>query len=150
VIEYFESIAFWHWFVLGVALAAIEILMPGSFLLWLGIAAGVVGIVVLVFPTIGWELQMVLFAILSVASILGGRAVIKRMATPESETTLNRRGEQFVGRTFVLAEAIENGRGAIHAGDTLWRVAGPDRPTGAKVRVVSSDGALLSVEPVDE
>jgi inner membrane protein len=53
-------------------------------------------------------------------------------------------------RTFVLAEAIENGRGAIHAGDTLWRVAGPDRPTGAKVRVVSSDGALLSVEPVDE
>jgi hypothetical protein len=150
VIAFFESIAFWHWFVLGVALAAIEILVPGSFLLWLGIAAGVVGIVVLLFPAIGWEWQMVLFALLSVASVLIGRAVMKRMAPPEGETTLNRRGEQFVGRVFVLAEPIENGRGAIHAGDSLWRVSGSDRPAGARVRVTGSDGALLSVEPIEE
>jgi hypothetical protein len=150
VIAFFESIAFWHWFVLGVALAAIEILVPGSFLLWLGIAAGVVGIVVLLFPAIGWEWQMVLFAVLSVASVLIGRAVMKRMAPAESETTLNRRGEQFVGRVFVLAEPIENGRGAIHAGDSLWRVSGSDRPAGTRVRVTGNDGTLLSVEPIEE
>ncbi|MEX0809155.1 MAG: NfeD family protein [Dongiaceae bacterium] len=150
MIAFFESLAFWHWFVLGVALAGIEILVPGSFLLWLGIAAGVVGIVVLMFPSIGWEWQMVLFALLSVVSVLVGRAVMKRMAAPEGETTLNRRGEQFVGRVFMLAEPIANGRGAIHAGDSLWRVSGADRPAGARVRVIGTDGTLLNVEPVDE
>jgi membrane protein implicated in regulation of membrane protease activity len=75
---------------------------------------------------------------------------MKRMAPPEGETTLNRRGEQFVGRVFVLAEPIENGRGAIHAGDSLWRVSGSDRPVGTRVRVTGSDGALLSVEPIEE
>lgn len=149
MIGFLENLAYWHWFVLGVVLAAIEVMAPGTFLLWLGIAAGVVGVVVLIVPDLAWEWQLALFAVLSVVSVLIGRAVMKRYATPADDSTLNRRGEQFVGRVFVLAEPIENGRGAIRAGDSLWRVAGADRPVGSRVRVTGTDGALLSVEPVD-
>jgi membrane protein implicated in regulation of membrane protease activity len=149
VIGFFEGLAYWHWFVLGVGLAAIEVLAPGTFLLWLGIAAGVVGVVLLIVPDLGWEWQLALFAILSVVSVLIGRYVMRRFAAPTDESGLNRRGEQFVGRVFVLAEPIENGRGAIRAGDSLWRVAGPDRPVGTRVRVTGSDGTLLSVEPIE-
>lgn len=146
---FFETLAYWHWFVLGVLLAAIEVMAPGTFLLWLGIAAGVVGVVVLISPEMPWEWQLALFAILSVASVLVGRLVMKRYAAADDDSLLNRRGEQFVGRVFELAEPIVNGRGTIRAGDTLWRVAGPDRPAGARVRVTGADGALLSVEPID-
>jgi len=149
VIGFLESLAYWHWFVLGVVLAGIEVMAPGTFLLWLGIAAGTVGVVTLMAPDIGWEWQLALFAILSVVSVLIGRTVMKRYAAPADESGLNRRGEQFVGRIFVLAEPIENGRGTIRAGDSLWRVAGPDRPAGSRVRVTGSDGTLLSVEPVE-
>lgn len=145
---YFEQIAFWHWFVLGVVLAGIEVLIPGTFLLWLGIAAGVVGVIALIAPGLGWEMQFALFAVLAVLSVFIGRTVIRRYSPAIEESTLNRRGEQFVGRIFVLAEAIENGRGAIRVGDSLWRVQGPDSPAGDRVRVTASDGALLHVEPV--
>ena len=146
----FEQFAFWHGFVLGEWLAAVEVVAPGTFLLWLGIAAGIVGLTVLVAPGIGWEWQFAMFAVLSVGSVFVGRLVMRRFMSPDPETTLNRRGEQFVGRVFVLAEPIENGRGAIRVGDSLWRVQGPDGPVGQRVRVTSSDGALLSVEPLEE
>ena len=146
---FLEGLAYWHWFVLGVALAGIEVLAPGTFLLWLGIAAGIVGIEMLIVPDTPWEWQLALFAILSVLSVLVGRQIMKRYAAPPDETGLNRRGEQFIGRIFTLAEPIVNGRGAIRAGDTLWRVSGPDRAAGNRVRVTGSDGTLLSVEPVE-
>jgi len=146
----FEQIAFWHWFVLGVALAAIEVMVPGTFLLWLGIAAGVVGLIVLLIPGISWELQFALFAILSVGSVFVGRLVMRRFMASEPESKLNRRGEQFIGRVFALAEPIENGRGSIRVGDSLWRVEGPDTPLGRRVRVTASDGTLLNVEPVED
>lgn len=61
---------------------------------------------------------------------------------------LNRRGDQLVGRTFVLVEPIEGGRGAVRCGDTLWQVEGPDLARGVEVRVVAAKGVLLSVVPL--
>ena len=42
--ELLAGLEFWHWLVLGVVLATIEIFAPGVFFLWLGISAGIVGI----------------------------------------------------------------------------------------------------------
>jgi hypothetical protein len=63
------------------------------------------------------------------------------------EPDLNRRGAQYVGRVVLLAEAIESGRGKVRLGDTLWLVAGPDLPEGARVRIVAANGTVLVVEP---
>ena len=59
---------------------------------------------------------------------------------------LNRRDLQLVGRTALVAEAIEHGRGKVKIGDTLWPVEGPEAPVGTVVRVTGASGAVLKVE----
>ena len=137
---------FWHWWILALALIIAETLLPGTFFLWMGISAIVLGLVSWLVPTMGWEIQLMLFAILSVASIVGWRIWQRRHPVETDQPTLNRRGEQLIGRTFVLQTAIDNGFGKVKVGDSLWRVQGPDAPAGTKVQVTSVDGVVLQVE----
>lgn len=146
VMALLENLEFWHWWVLGVALLVLEVTAPGTFFLWLAIAAGVTGVAAFAFPAMGWPLQLVLFAVLAVASVLGGRAFVKRHPIRSDDNTLNRRGEQQVGKIYALADAIQNGRGTLKVGDSVWRVEGPDLPAGTRVRVVAVEGAVLKVE----
>lgn len=145
--EWLDQIDYWHWLVVAVVLVVLEIFSPGVFFMWLGVAAAVVGGVLWLLPELSWQTQFVLFALLSVVSIAVVRAVLARHPIASDEPTLNRRGEQYIGRTLVLSEAIENGVGRVHVDDTLWRVAGVDAPAGTRVRVTGVDGAVLKVEP---
>jgi inner membrane protein len=132
MIELLQAVVFWHWWVLGVGLLVLEVLAPGSFFLWLAVAAGLTGLVKLVAPGLGWEIQLVLFAVLSVATLVVGRAIVKRHPIETTDSTLNRRGEQHVGRVYALAAAIENGRGTLRL---ARRGTGPaGRRAGARDR----------------
>ncbi|HYH36690.1 MAG TPA: NfeD family protein [Azospirillum sp.] len=139
-------IEFWHWWVIAVALAVVEIWAPGAAFLWLGAAAGMVGVVLLVYPGLGWEGELLLFAVLAIAAVLAGRAVYRRAGLRAAPNRLNRRAEQYIGTLHTLETAIVNGHGRAHVGDTSWSVQGPDLPAGATVRVVAVDGAVLKVE----
>ena len=149
VVAFLEGLQFWHWMILGLALAVIEVMAPGTFFLWLGIAAGATGLVLLVLPGIGWQVQLLIFGVLSVAIVAGWRFYQQRYPTESDDSTLNRRGEQYVGRVFTLAEAIVNGRGTVKVGDSLWRADGPDLPAGAKVKVTGVAGTVLKVEKAE-
>jgi membrane protein implicated in regulation of membrane protease activity len=140
---------FWHWWILGVALIIVETLVPGTFFLWMGVAALVVGFVAWLAPVIGWEYQLMLFAVLSLVAIAGWRAYQRRHPEQTDHPSLNRRGEQYVGEVFVLETPIENGFGKVRVGDSLWRVRGDDAPAGCRVRVTGTEGVLLLVEPAD-
>lgn len=61
---------------------------------------------------------------------------------------LNERGSELIGRTFVVHQAIVDGRGKVKVGDGVWMVTGPDSPVGAQVRVVGQEGVVLRVETV--
>ncbi|HEX5842959.1 MAG TPA: NfeD family protein, partial [Pseudomonas sp.] len=67
-------------------------------------------------------------------------------AKPSDQPGLNQRGSEFLGRQFVLHEAIQDGRGKIKAGDSLWLVSGPELPAGSAVKVIGQDGVILKVE----
>jgi inner membrane protein len=139
----------WNWMALGLVLLALEIMVPGIFLLWIGIAAIIVGSLTLMIGDASmwtWQLQIVLFLVLSLVSAYIGKKVMASGNETGSEPFLNQRAEQLVGRTATLAEPISDGRGRIKLGDTQWRVSGPDLPVGTKVKVVSTDGSELSVE----
>jgi membrane protein implicated in regulation of membrane protease activity len=140
------NVQFWHWWVLAVLLMLIEVLAPGTFFLWLGLAAGLVGLLLVVIPGMGWQLQVLIFAVLAVLSVLAGRAWLKRHPIETADTGLNRRGDALIGQVYVLAEAIHTGRGAVRVADTVWRAEGPDLPKGSRVRVVAVEGTTLKVE----
>jgi membrane protein implicated in regulation of membrane protease activity len=116
---------FWHWWILAVVLIVAEALLPGTFLLWLGIAAGLVGVILLVVPELGWQYQFLIFAAVSVAAIAGWRSYQRRHPIESDQPLLNRRGEQYVGRTFALAEPIVGGQGRCASATACGRSRAP-------------------------
>ncbi len=141
-----SGIGHWHWWVLGIAFVVLEVFSPAAFFLWLGIAAALVGLLLLAMPQLAWEWQLLAFAGFSVASVVLGRSYLKRHPIRTDQPTLNRRGEQYVGRVFTLETPIVNGNGKIRVDDTSWKVRGPDCPAGSQVRVNGVDGVVLLVE----
>lgn len=152
IIEWFSGFGMWNWFILGAALLAIEILAPGVYLLWLGIAAIITGLVSFLLENTGiwvWQTQVLTFLALSIICVLIGRRVFLTSGSHDTdEPLLNQRERQLVGRTATLEEAIREGRGRIRLGDTLWRVTGPDLPAGTQVRVIEAQSGQLTVEAV--
>jgi hypothetical protein len=145
----FAHIDHWHWWILAIVLLVLEVFAPGTFFMWMGISAVVVGLLVMLIPGTGWEYQILLFAILSVASILVWRQYFHRHPVTTDQPTLNRRGEQYVGRTFTLDEPIVNGNGKIRVDDTTWKIHGADCASGGRVRVTGVDGVILTVEVIE-
>jgi membrane protein implicated in regulation of membrane protease activity len=146
--EWLSQLTFWHWWVLGVILVILEVFSPGAFFLWLGISAGVVGLVVMLFSGISWEYQILLFALFSVASIVLWRRYLNTHPIQTDRPRLNRRGEQYIDRIFTLENPIVNGLGKIRVDDSTWKISGADCESGSRVKVVGADGVVLRVEPV--
>jgi len=144
-----DELQFWHWLILGLVLLILEVFAPTVFFMWLAIAAGIVGVALALFPDMGWQIQLVLFSVLSVVSVAAGRSWFSRHPIKTDQPTLNRRGEQYIGRVFTLDEPIVNGAGKIRVDDTTWKIRGGDCSAGARVRVTGVDGTLLLVELAD-
>jgi len=73
-------------------------------------------------------------------------ATAAHIPSPPTKPTLNRRGAQYIGRTFTLDEPIANGIGKIRVDDSTWKIEGTDCPAGSKVKVVGIDNTVLKVE----
>lgn len=144
-----EQLTHWHWWIAAVILLVLEIFAPGAFFMWMGISAVVVGLLAYLFSDMGWTYQVLIFSVFSVASIVAWRNYQGKNPATTDQPTLNQRGAQYIGRTFGLQEAIENGHGKIKVDDTTWKVLGPDCEQGSRVKVTGVDGTMLVVERVD-
>lgn len=143
MLELLEGLEFWHWLVLGVGLAIIEVFAPGAFFLWLGISAGIVGILLWLIPGLSWELQVLFFAILAIASVVIARRYLKAHPLETDLPNLNQRGHQYVGRVFTLEEPVINGQGKIQVDDSTWKISCDDCDIGTKVIIDGVDGVVL-------
>lgn len=144
-----DNILFWHWWILAGMLLILELTSPVFFFLWLGFSAAAVGFLLLVFPGIPIEAQLVLFGVLSVVAVLAWRKYREVHPPTSDQPLLNRRGQQYAGRVFTLDHPIVNGVGKVEVDDSTWRVKGPDLPAGTRVRVVDVDGVVFVVESAD-
>ena len=146
ILHWLDSLQFWHWWILAAVFAGIEILAPGVFFIWLAAAAALTGLSALFIP-MGWQIEALIFAVLAVASVVFWRSYLKKNGSKDDPAAkLNRRGDQMIGRTAVLSEPIQNGRGKARIDDSVWRVEGADLPAGTQVKVTGIDGAILKVE----
>jgi inner membrane protein len=147
MIPYFiDNLGPWSWIILGLVLMGLELVAPGAFLLWLGLAAVLTGLIDWAFG-LSWQMAALVFAVLSVGAVFVGRAVTRdRDEDSGGRPVLNRRGQSLVGNVFTLDSPIVGGSGRIRVDDSSWRIVGPDAPAGAAVRVVRVEGATLVVE----
>ncbi|MEN5082154.1 NfeD family protein [Bosea sp. TWI1241] len=146
MLDGFASLGGWAWVVLGLVLIGAEMLAPGIFLLWLGLAALLTGLVVGL-TALSWQGAWLVFAALSIASVVAGRLITRRKEDePDAARGLNARGRNLVGRVFRLEQSMIGGEGRLRIDDSSWRIIGPDLLAGAQIRVVRVEGATLVVE----
>ena len=139
------SLGAWNWLILGLALMILELIAPGVFMFWLGLAALLTGLVAFVAEP-SWQIQILVLAFFTAAAVpLWRKFARHRSSASDSNPFLNRRTDALVGREFTLEKPIIEGDGTVRIDDTIWRVRGPDVPAGSKVRIVSADGVLLTV-----
>jgi membrane protein implicated in regulation of membrane protease activity len=145
--EMLDALGTWNWLIFGLVLMALELVAPGVFLFWLGLAALLVGLVSFAFHP-SWQLQLLMFAAFATAAVPLWRRIARQKPGQNSNPFLNKRADALIGRVFTLDKPIIDGAGTVRIDDTIWRVAGPDAPAGSRVKVVQADGASLTVASV--
>jgi len=145
----FDSLdAHWAWVVIGLVLAALEMLVPGVYLIWLAIAALITG--ALTFGIgLGLPAQVIVFVSLALISAFSARRLLRDSPIISSDPLMNQRGSRMIGQTAVITQMFDGGTGRVKFGDSEWLARGPDGALGDKVRVSGSEGAILLVEPIN-
>ena len=143
--DFLQGLTWWHWWIVAAVLAALETFIPGALAIWFAAAALLLGAVLLALP-IRWELQLVLFGVLSIIATLLWWRYGRAQRDESTQPMLNQRAAHYIGRVFTVDEPIQGGRGKVLVGDSIWLVQGSDAPAGARVRVVAVKGSVLQVE----
>ncbi|MDR3220456.1 MAG: NfeD family protein [Candidatus Accumulibacter sp.] len=139
----------WHWVVLGLGLSLFELAIPSFFILWFGIGAVVVGLLLLLAPglTLAWQL-------LVWAGISGALAVLWfRYLLPKTRTTVGTSADGVAGEIGVLVSELQaHNRGKVRfqkpiLGDDVWECYAEQAiAAGERVRVVAVEGNFIKVE----
>lgn len=140
----------WLWLVIGFALAAIEILVPSFFMLWLGASAIVVGILCLFIP-MSFAAELLIWVVLSLVCLVGWfKWISPRMKTNSlsgmaMESTLGKQGT-----VLEYNAATERGMLRFSApvlGEAEWRfIHTGDLQPGDRVTVTDFSGNDLIVK----
>lgn len=138
----------WLWIGAGLVLAALEMVVPGVYLIWLAVAAIATGVLVL-----GGEpsvaMQIVSFVSLSLIFAYSSKRWLRDKPIESSDPLMNNRAGRLVGQTATVSHAIIGGEGRVRVGDGEWLASGPDCPSGTRVRIAGVSGACLAVEPLE-
>ncbi|MGW8190873.1 NfeD family protein [Sphingomonas hankookensis] len=137
------------WLLLAVALGAAELAVPGVFLVFIAIAAGITGLLALLFPALTVSAELAVFGAWSVITVLIGRRWYADYPVDSDDPLLNDRGARLIGQSVTVVEAIVGGSGRVRIGDSEWIARGPDLPAGARVRIVGVSGAVVQVVAAD-
>jgi len=144
--DFLNQLSFWHWLILAAVLVILEIFSPAAFFIWLGVAAGMTGLATLIAPEISWPIQFLIFSVLSIVAVWLGRSWFKLSTSENDQPYLNDSNAELIGRVCEVEQAIRGGEGRVIVGDSTWKALGPDAAAGDRVRIVSVNVAVLTVE----
>lgn len=149
--EWLTTWTLWHWLVLGFILLIAEVVAPGVFLLWWGLAALVTALVQFIFPSFSLAGLAVFYAILAcILSVIWWKYQHGKDNHDQAKSTLNQRDHAMLGKQGTVQEIAPNGIGRGAFGDTTWRIQGEHLAVNDLVKVVRVDGITLIVKKVTE
>jgi membrane protein implicated in regulation of membrane protease activity len=144
---------YWHWIVFGVLLMLSEIVLTSFFVLWFGVAAVLVGIVLLLFPELALSAQILIWTLLSSLLALAWFKYLKPLSVDRTKAGLSR--EAIVGEVGqVISVPNEDRRGRMRfpapvVGNDEWQIISTESlAEGDRVRVKDVSGNSLIVEKV--
>jgi inner membrane protein len=145
-----EFLTSYGWWILGLLLLGLELVLPGVYFLFFGAGALLVGTAAFLLPALGWQSELLGFIAVSFLAALLGHRWYGQRSERAGASQINKRTDRLIGRTATISEAIVNGRGRVRIEDGWWSVAGPDLPVGEQVRIVGARGSVLDVQPADQ
>jgi membrane protein implicated in regulation of membrane protease activity len=132
------------WLVLGLILSILEMLIPGIFMIWIGIAAFLTSIVAYLGACI--YTQIISFVVFSIVSTLLGKKIYDKL---DVKNYINQRAKDLVGEEVTLLFDIENGKSRVNLADSQWTVKSDEQlKKGDKAKVVSVSGNILVVKKI--
>ena len=139
--------AHWLWMIAGVALGIAEMVLPGVYLMWIGGAAFITGVIALALP-IGLTAQFLIFSALALAAIYLGRRFLANNPIASADPLLNDRGARLVGSIVTAVEPVDLLQGRVKVGDGVWSARGTNAQPGDRLRVIAVERGVLIVESV--
>ena len=138
--------AAWAWLAAGLALAALELAVPGVYLIWLAVAAIITGALTFVLDW-GTVAQVINFAFLALIAVYSAKRFLRDRPIESENPLLNDRASSMIGSSVVVTKAIEGGEGRVKVGDSEWIARGDDCAVGTRLVIATVKGAILTVEP---
>jgi len=148
IVSLLEGMNATRWGLLGLTLVGLELITGTTYILWPAAAALILAVLVFFLP-LAWEMQFVLFFILSIALLVAGDRYLRPMLKSGEPTEVNDPGQTMLGRRVTAFTDFENGHGRVTVGDTQWSASteAGDPVTGDALVITSVAGTTLIVEP---
>jgi len=150
LLDFLEAMNGMRWLIAGFALLILEVLTGTSYLLWPAAAALIVGVLTFIPIGLGWEMQFLLFALLTSVLLYLGHTKLRPKMHGGEPSDLNDRARSMVGMRVKAIADFETGRGRVQVGDTQWRASmeSGNAKAGDEMRIVSVKSTTLTVEPL--
>lgn len=117
----------------------------GSWETWLGIGAGLTGLLMLLNPDGIWRWQflLVVLGVLAAPLLADLLGELKKVFTEYP-------GKQFIGQVVTLEQAMVEGAGSIRLDNQEWQLAGADCPAGTQARIIAIKDRTLYITPLSQ
>ena len=135
----------WLWLITAAVLGIAELVAPGVYLIWIGLAALITGVATLLLP-LPVVVQFALFAAAAFAAVYAGRRYLAQNPIVSDDPKLNDRGARLIGSIVTAVEPVDSAHGRVKVGDGVWSARGAEAAIGERLRVTGSDGSVLFVE----
>ena len=137
----------WIWAIAGILLLIAEVVAPGFFLVFVGVAAIATGAFTLLFG-LGTPLQLILFIVYSALAVMIGKRWYGEPHDGDQRHAINEPAKRLIGKTLVVVSQVDDHSGRVRVGDGEWNARGGPAGVGDRVTVTAIEGNCLIVEPV--
>lgn len=137
----------WYWLIAAALLLLLEIVVPGIFLMWLGLGAAAVGLFLVVFPNAALAWQLIALVCCISAAVIAGLKWQKKIIAQQPQD-INQGLAGYIGRTVLTSINFQHGRGRIRMDDSsfpaICETANPAEGENVLITAVNDEGLIVT------
>ena len=137
------------WFLIGLGLLLLELILPGLVILFFGAGAWVAALVCAI-TDINLNIQILIFLVASLLGLVLLRKYLKNRFFSKKDGEAQDQLEEFIGKKARAVDAFSEGEGKVDFKGTRWSARCTEPVAKAQwLTVLSKDGLTLIVKPND-